>query len=102
MPIDKHDVLKRTPLGRKVKELTYERNDWAHVRLVEATYDDTISVRSQYEGVLLQLVEDLEEEGYFLHRDSYNNAVTNIGDDDESNPGFEITVCAHDAHSNYA
>lgn len=86
--------LTKTPLGRKVKELTWEHHDWYHVTLAEATYDDTLAVRSPYEGVLYQLVEDLEDAGYYVQRDSYDNALF----DTDEPLGFEIIVCAHDEH----
>lgn len=96
-------------LKAKVKELTWQHANWRHVSFGEGTYDDTLTVQSPYEGVLVQLVEDLDDEGFYVYYDRYDNAVSEIDDEDPDRPQrvsstarFEITICEHDNHPNYA
>lgn len=100
----------KTALEALVKELTWQHANWRHVSFAKGTYDDTLVVQSPYEGVLQQLVEDLEDAGAYVYYDRHENAISEIGDSDEPDRPqgvstvnrFEISVCEHNEHPNYA
>ena len=98
-----------TRLSKRLAELARENGDRPHVSFHEATYDDTVEVRSPYEGVLLELVDSCDDAGLYVYYDNENNAVRSLGIADAQAPQqvttedhFAMIVCTHDDHPNYA
>lgn len=85
-------------LSKRLAELARENGDRRHVTFHEATYEDTVAVRSPYEGVLLELVDSCDDAGIYVYYDADENAVYPSDDQDY----FEMVACVHDNHPNYA
>ena len=97
-------------LSKQIKMFAREHGDQSHVSFAEGTYEDTVVVQSPYEGVLLEMIDRLDDEGIFVYYDSNDNAISEIEYDEDPDrpqqvsavPRFEITVCQHNAHPNYS
>lgn len=89
--------------SKQIKMFARENNDHNHISFHEATYDDTVEVRSQYEGVLLELADRLEDEGYYMYYDVDDSRVFATKPEfDDGFEGFKMIVALHDNHPNYA
>lgn len=89
-------------LSKRLAELARENGDRPHVSFHEATYPDTVAVRSPYEGVLLELKDSADDAGLYIYYDVGENAVYPSDDSGSETYYFEMVVCTHDNHPNYA
>lgn len=90
-------------LSKQIKMFAREHGDQSHVSFTEGTYEDTVVVQSRYEGVLLEMADRLEDEGYALYYDVDDNRVWATEPEfDDGFEGFQLIACVHANHPNYA